>query len=83
MIATNDDKTLWAYQYWTKSFLLFQSFTYDHVELNFYLNDENLNCPLYGIKGTVFPVFYGKNMLWDLGKTKLGLKSNAFCDLLL
>jgi len=34
------------------------SFTYDHVELNFYLNGENLNCPLYGIKGTVFPVFY-------------------------
>jgi len=34
------------------------SFTYDHVELNFYLNGENLNCPMYGIKGTVFPVFY-------------------------
>jgi len=32
--------------------------TYDHVELNFYLNGESLNCPVYGIKGTVFPVFY-------------------------
>jgi len=33
-------------------------FTYDHVELNFYLNGQNLNSPVYGIKGTVFPVFY-------------------------
>merc|ERR1712079_430744 len=32
--------------------------TYDHVELNIYLNGENLNCPIYGIKGTVYPVFY-------------------------
>ena len=39
---------------------LFQGFTYDHVELNVYLNGENLNCPLYGIKGTVYPCFYGK-----------------------
>ena len=38
----------------------FQGFTYDHVELNVYLNGENLNCPLYGIKGTVYPCFYGK-----------------------
>ena len=38
-----------------------QGFTYDHVELNVYLNGENLNCPLFGIKGTVYPVFYGKN----------------------
>uniref|UniRef100_A0A0K2V5X2 SPRY domain-containing protein 7 n=1 Tax=Lepeophtheirus salmonis TaxID=72036 RepID=A0A0K2V5X2_LEPSM len=33
-------------------------FTYDHVELNFYLNGNNLNCPILGIKGTVFPVLY-------------------------
>ena len=37
-----------------------QGLTYDHVELNIYLNGENLNCPIYGIKGTVYPVFYGK-----------------------
>ena len=24
------------------------------------MNGENLNCPIYGIKGTVYPVFYGK-----------------------
>ena len=38
-----------------------QGMTYDHVELNFYLNGESLNCPVYGIKGTVFPVFYGNS----------------------
>ncbi|XP_069103945.1 SPRY domain-containing protein 7-like [Argopecten irradians] len=32
--------------------------TYDHVELNFFLNGKALNNPLMGIKGTVFPVFY-------------------------
>ena len=35
------------------------AFTYDHVELNFYLNGVNLNCPVLGIKGTVYPVLYG------------------------
>ena len=45
-----------------------QGMTYDHVELNFYLNGESLNCPVYGIKGTVFPVFYGTVFLfkWPL-----------------
>ena len=33
-------------------------FSYDHVELNFYLNGTNLNCPLLGIKGTVFSALY-------------------------
>lgn len=33
-------------------------FSYDHVELNFYLNGVNLNTPLLGIKGTVYPVLY-------------------------
>ena len=33
-------------------------FTYDHVELNFFLNGTNLNCPVLGIKGTVYPVVY-------------------------
>ncbi len=35
-------------------------FSYDHVELNFFLNGTNLNCPILGIKGTVFPILYGK-----------------------
>ncbi|XP_036419333.1 SPRY domain-containing protein 7a [Colossoma macropomum] len=32
--------------------------TYDHVELNLYLNGKNMNCPASGIRGTVFPVVY-------------------------
>lgn len=35
-------------------------FSYDHVELNFFLNGSNLNCPILGIKGTVFPILYGE-----------------------
>uniref|UniRef100_A0A6J0U293 SPRY domain-containing protein 7 n=1 Tax=Pogona vitticeps TaxID=103695 RepID=A0A6J0U293_9SAUR len=32
--------------------------TYDHVELNIYLNGKNMHCPASGIRGTVFPVVY-------------------------
>lgn len=33
-------------------------FSYDHVELNIFCNGKNLDTPVLGIKGTVFPVFY-------------------------
>jgi len=33
-------------------------FSYDHVELNIYSNGKNLDTPILGIKGTVFPVLY-------------------------
>ena len=36
-------------------------FSYDHVELNIYCNGKNLDTPILGIKGTVFPVFFGKH----------------------
>ncbi|KAH9490699.1 SPRY domain-containing protein 7 [Bulinus truncatus] len=32
--------------------------TYDHIELNFFLNGNPVNVPFNGIKGTVYPVFY-------------------------
>ncbi len=35
-------------------------FSYDHVELNVFCNGKNLDTPLLGIKGTVFPVLYGE-----------------------
>ena len=35
-----------------------QSCSYDHVELNFFLNGKSLDCPVTGIRGTVYPVFY-------------------------
>ncbi|KAL0281472.1 UNVERIFIED_CONTAM: hypothetical protein PYX00_002452 [Menopon gallinae] len=31
---------------------------YDHVELNFSVNGKSLDCPVTGIKGTVFPALY-------------------------
>ncbi|XP_040596658.1 SPRY domain-containing protein 7 isoform X1 [Mesocricetus auratus] len=34
--------------------------TYDHVELNVYLNGKNMHCPASGIRGTVYPVVYDK-----------------------
>jgi hypothetical protein len=34
--------------------------TYDHELLNFYLNGDNLETSITGIRGTVYPVFYGK-----------------------
>lgn len=43
-----------------RSLLCSQGVSYDHVELNFFLNGQSLQCPILGIKGTVFPVFYGK-----------------------
>ena len=33
--------------------------TYDHEILNFYLNGDDLETSITGIRGTVFPVFYG------------------------
>lgn len=33
-------------------------FSYDHVELNIFHNGKNLDTPIIGIKGTVFPVFF-------------------------
>ncbi|XP_029601865.1 SPRY domain-containing protein 7-like, partial [Salmo trutta] len=35
-----------------------QGITYDHVEMNLYLNGKNMHCPASGIRGTVFPVVY-------------------------
>ncbi|KAJ8256251.1 hypothetical protein COCON_G00201150 [Conger conger] len=32
--------------------------TYDHVEMNLYLNGKNMHCPASGIRGTVLPVVY-------------------------
>ncbi|KAK6962889.1 SPRY domain-containing protein 7 [Biomphalaria glabrata] len=32
--------------------------TYDHIELNFFLNGSPMSSPFNGIKGTVYPVFY-------------------------
>ncbi|KJE89936.1 hypothetical protein CAOG_01335 [Capsaspora owczarzaki ATCC 30864] len=33
-------------------------FSYDHVELNIFHNGKALNCPIIGVRGTVYPAFY-------------------------
>ena len=33
--------------------------TYDHELLNFYLNGDDLEASITGIRGTVYPAFYG------------------------
>lgn len=42
-----------------------QGVTYDHVELNLYLNGKNMHCPASGIRGTVYPVVYGEFLCWS------------------
>ncbi|XP_076323939.1 SPRY domain-containing protein 7-like isoform X2 [Tachypleus tridentatus] len=32
--------------------------TYDHVEMNFYINGNSVHSPITGIKGKVYPVLY-------------------------
>ena len=44
-----------------------QGISYDHVELNYFLNGKSLQCPVTGIRGTVYPVFYGEGHLTELG----------------
>lgn len=41
-----------------------QGITYDHVEMNLYLNGKHMHCPASGIRGTVYPVVYGEVYCW-------------------
>ena len=38
-----------------------QGVSYNHVEMNFFLNGKSLGCPILGIRGTVYPVFFGEH----------------------
>lgn len=40
--------------------------SYDHVELNFYVNGKPLNLPVRGVKGNLFPAFYGNFFIYYL-----------------
>jgi hypothetical protein len=40
--------------------------TYDHELLNFYLNGDDLETSITGIRGTVYPVFYGKSFFCSI-----------------
>jgi len=38
--------------------LTFQGVSYNHIELNFYVNGQNLDCPFTNVKGNVYPTVY-------------------------
>lgn len=41
--------------------------TFDHIELNFYVNGKNMECPISNIKGSVYPaLFVGEGAILDL-----------------
>lgn len=33
---------------------------YDHIQINFFLNGQNMEIPISNVKGTVFPALYGE-----------------------
>lgn len=39
---------------------------YDHIELNFFLNGQNMEIPIRNIRGTVYPALYGKLLINSL-----------------
>ena len=45
--------------YWSISFFM-QGISYDHIELNFYINGKIVDSPITGIRGSIYPALYGK-----------------------
>lgn len=41
-------------------FIILQGVSYNHIELNFYLNGQKLDCPFTNVRGQVYPAVYGK-----------------------
>jgi len=39
--------------------------SYNHIELNFYVNGQNLDCPFTNVKGNVYPAVYGEFKLFN------------------
>ena len=42
-----------------------QGMAYDHVELKVYLNGRPTDACFFGIRGTVFPVVYGRIRIYE------------------
>ena len=61
-------------------YCLFQGVSYDHVELNFFLNGKSLECPVTGIRGTVYPVFYGEEWGCVVGKDVVSYAFYILCS---
>ena len=41
---------------------MLQGVSYNHIELNFYLNGQKLDCPFTNVRGQVYPAVYGKGI---------------------
>lgn len=57
-IKTSDDVRLSHLGIPTEGDIIGVSF--DHVELNFYLNGKNLEVPVLSVRGSVYPALYGE-----------------------
>lgn len=42
--------------------IMMQGVSFDHVELNFYVNGKSIDAPIMGIKSTTYPALYGMNL---------------------
>lgn len=45
--------------------------SFDHVELNFYLNGKNLEVPVLNVRGSVFPALYGRELQMVCGHSSV------------
>ena len=43
------------------------------MELNFFLNGKSMQCPVLGIRGMVYPVFYGERVCFLMCQISLSL----------
>ncbi|CAK8676792.1 unnamed protein product [Clavelina lepadiformis] len=57
--------------------------SYDHVEMNCYVNGKSLNFPIPGIKGTVFPVLYvDESAILDVQFTDLSHQPSGYSQIM-
>jgi len=46
----------------------FQGVSFDHIELNFYINGKKGNIAFSNVRGTVFPALFGMNLIFKLNE---------------
>lgn len=62
--------------------------SYDHVELNFYLNGRKLEIPVLNVRGNVYPALFGKCYVhvrlyrreFAFSQQKINIMFSLFCD---
>lgn len=56
--------------------------SFDHIELNFYINGVCLDAPITGIRGVVYPAIYGKKVLYLSRSFWIRSRRGEFCNLM-